>query len=158
MKKLWGFLAVGVLLLTGCTTRAVDATPVWQQTLPETGAEMTVSNCTLLSDESVYYAMSRDDTSDLWDEKPALQVEGIPVVTLQGVTSDQVELRFAENVDYLYLYYDKVMPQEGLDYIFTEQADGSLQYRLDTVYNYEFRITTEEGSNTILLICKRDDV
>ena len=52
-------LPLGLLLLAGCA-QAVDTTPVWQQTLPATGAEMELSNCTLLSDEPVPYAMGRD--------------------------------------------------------------------------------------------------
>lgn len=146
---------VGLVLLAGCAARTVDLTPVWQQQLPQTGVTMELSNCTLVEDAPVYYAMDRDDEN--WEERPALKVAGIPVVTLRGVEQDQVELRFAENVDYLYLYYDKVMPQQDLDYILTLQEDGSLQYRLDTVYNYEFVITTPDGTDDLLVICQQDN-
>ena len=56
----------------------------------------------------------------------------------------------------LYLGYDRVMPQPKLDYIFTETADGVLQYQLDTVYNYEFIITTETGTDDFLVICEQE--
>ena len=147
-------LPLGLLLLAGCA-QAVDTTPVWQQTLPATGAEMELSNCTLLSEEPVPYAMGREHGND-WQDRPALEVEGVPVVTLRGVEAEDVELRFAENIAGLYLYYDKMMPQVDLDYIVTELPDGSLQYRLDTVYNFEFVLTTPDGSDTMLVICRRE--
>ena len=63
-----------------------------------------------------------------------------------------------ENIDYLYLYYDKMMPQIDLDYILTELDGGGLQYRLDTVYNFEFVVTTEKGTDTMIVTCSRDDL
>ena len=147
-------LPLGLLLLAGCV-QPVDTTPVWQQTLPATGVEMELSNCTLLSEEPVPYVRSRD-ADETWQERPALEVEGVPVVTLHGVQAEDVELRFAENIAELYLYYDKMMPQVDLDYILTELPDGSLQYRLDTVYNFEFVVTTPDGSDTMLVICHRE--
>lgn len=157
MKKtgIAGFLLSVCLLLAGCTSQNVDTTPVWQQALPQTGVQMEVSNCTLENSGPVYYAMDRVDT-DYWTEKTAVQVEGVPVVTLYGVDPEEVELRFVENVSYLYIYYDKVMPQPDLDYVLTETDDGALQYRLDTVYNYEFVITTEQGTDSMMVICHRD--
>lgn len=154
MKKTLLLAPLCLLAMGGCTP-AVSTEPVWQETLPETGAEMVVSNCTVSGNELVYYTMDRDQTEG-WDQKPALQTEGIPVVTLYGVQADQVELRFVENIDWLYVYYDKVMPQPGLDYIQTDQDDGGIQYRLDTVYNYEFVITTPDGTDTMIVTCQRD--
>lgn len=142
-------------LLGACGAPAAESAPVWQQQLPQTGVYMELKNCTLLSDQPVYYALSREEADKL-REHPALQVEGTPVVTLQGVEADQVTLRFSENISDLYLYYDKVMPQPELDYVLTEGEDGTLQYRLDTVYNYEFVITTPQGSDEMLVISYRD--
>lgn len=155
MKNSLYFLPLCLVALGGCASTRVDTTPVWQQQLPETGVEMEVSNCTLLGEDPVYYALERSD-SDEWIERPALQTEGVPVVTLRGVEPEQVELRFVENIDTLYLYYDKVMPQQDLDYIVTEPEDGTLQYRLDTVYNYEFVVTTQNGTDTMIVTCQRD--
>lgn len=155
MKKSLYLLPLCLVVLGGCASAPVDTTPVWQQQLPETGVEMEVSNCTLLGEESVYYALERTN-SDEWVERSALQTEGVPVVTLRGVEPEQVELRFVENIDTLYLYYDKVMPQQDLDYIVTEPEDGTLQYRLDTVYNYEFVVTTQSGTDTMIVTCQRD--
>lgn len=155
MKNLLYLLPLCLVVLGRCASAPVDTTPVWQQQLPETGVEMEVSNCTLLGEEPVYYTLDRD-SADPWVERPALQTEGVPVVTLRGVEPEQVELRFVENIDTLYLYYDKVMPQQDLDYIVTEPEDGTLQYRLDTVYNYEFVVTTQSGTDTMIVTCQRD--
>lgn len=156
-KQHAAFLAVLPLawLLGACGAPAAETEPVWQQQLPNTGVYMELSHCTLLSEEPVSYALSREDALNL-SEHPALQVEGTPVITLRGVEKDQVELRFSENIADLYLYYDKVMPQRDLDFVLTQGEDGALQYRLDTVYNYDFVVTTPEGADTMLVICYRD--
>ena len=153
MNKIFCLLPL-CLFLAACAPAEVDTTPVWQQDLPVTGVQMELSNCTLLSEEPVAYTTERN-TGDDWTERPALQTEGVPVVTLYGVEQDQVELRYVENIDYLYLYYDRMMPQIDLDYILTE-VDGGLQYRLDTVYNFEFVVTTEAGTDTMIVICSRE--
>ena len=153
MNKIFCLLPL-CLFLAACAPAEVDTTPVWQQDLPVTGVQMELSNCTLLSEEPVAYTTDRSNGDD-WAERPALQTEGVPVVTLYGVEPDQVELRYVENIDYLYLYYDRMMPQIDLDYILTE-VDGGLQYRLDTVYNFEFVVTTEAGTDTMIVICSRE--
>lgn len=154
MKMVRCLVPLCLTVLAGCAA-SVDTTPVWEQQLPVTGVELELSNCTLLGEDPVYYILDRDSGED-WQEKSALQTEGVPVVTLRGVEPDQVELRFVENIDYLYLYYDKVMPQVDLDYILTQPEEGTLQYRLDTVYNYEFVITTPAGTDTMILTCSRE--
>ena len=108
-------------LLTGCA-RTPDMTPVWQETLPGSGAKATLSNCTLQDEREVDYIYSREDQD--WKTRPALFTTASPVLTLTGVTADQVELRFSEEIADLYLGYDRVMPQPKLDYIFTETEIG----------------------------------
>ena len=137
MNKIFCLLPL-CLFLAACAPAEVDTTPVWQQDLPVTGVQMELSNCTLLSEEPVAYTTDRNNGDD-WTERPALQTE----------------LRYVENIDYLYLYYDRMMPQIDLDYILTE-VDGGLQYRLDTVYNFEFVVTTEAGTDTMIVICSRE--
>lgn len=146
-------LLLPLALLTGCA-RTPDMTPVWQEKLPGSGAQATLANCTLQDEEEVDYIYDRDDQE--WKKRPALFTTASPVLTLTGVTADQVELRFAEQIADLYLGYDRVMPQPKLDYIFTETEDGALQYQLDTVYNYEFIITTEAGTDDFLVICQQE--
>lgn len=144
------------LLLAACSAPAADAAdPVWQQQLPNSGVTMELSNCTLLSNDVVPYAEGRLDT-EYWMDHEALAVEGVPVITLRGVEAEQVELRFTEDIAGLYIYYDKVLPQPELDYVLTQEEDGTLQYRLDTVYNYDFIITTPEGSDSMMVICYRE--
>ena len=90
MKNLLYLLPLCLVVLGRCASAPVDTTPVWQQQLPETGVEMEVSNCTLLGEEPVYYTLDRD-SADPWVERPALQTEGVPVVTLRGVEPEQVD-------------------------------------------------------------------
>ena len=153
MKKWCYFLPV-LLLLTGCASQKIDTTPVWQETLPNTGVEMQLSNCILLNTYHVDYAESREN-SDQVVNRDALNTQGVPVITLYGVPEGQVELRFVENISYLYLYYDKMMPQPDLDYVLTELEDGGLQYRLDTVYTFDFVITTQDGTDSMIVTCQR---
>lgn len=141
-----------VVLLAGCA-RTPDMTPVWQKTLPGSGVQAVLSNCTLREETEVDYIHSRENNE--WEKRPALFTTTSPVLTLTGVTADQVELRFSEQITDLYLGYDRVMPQPKLDYIFTENEDGSLQYQLDTVYNYEFIVTTDAGTDDFLVICEQ---
>ena len=76
-KQHAAFLAVLPLawLLGACGAPAAETEPVWQQQLPNTGVYMELSHCTLLSEEPVSYALSREDALNL-SEHPALQVEG----------------------------------------------------------------------------------
>ena len=90
MKK-WCYILPVLLLLTGCASQKIDTTPVWQETLPNTGVEMQLSNCILLNTYHVDYAQSRE-TSDQVVNRDALNTQGVPVITLYGVTEDQVEL------------------------------------------------------------------
>lgn len=155
MKRKICVLPLAAVVLAGCAAAAVDTTPVWQQQLPQTGVDMQLSNCELVGEEPVYYALERSE-GDQWEERPALQTEGVPVVTFYGASPEEVQLRFVENIDTLYLYYDKVMPQQDLDYIVTELPDGGLQFELDTVYNYEFVVTTRNGEDSMIVTCHRD--
>lgn len=145
-------LLLPLCLLAGCA-RTPDLTPVWQDTLPGSGAGITLANCTLIENTEVDYIFSRDDQD--WKTRLLLITTPSPVLTLTGVTADQVELRFAEQIDKLYLGYDKVLPQEKLDYIFTETADGALQYQLDTITAYEVIVTTDAGTDDFLILCQQ---
>lgn len=153
MKK-WCCILLVFLLMTGCASQKIDTTPVWQETLPNTGVEMQLSNCILLNTYRQDYAESREN-ADQVIRREALDTQGVPVITLYGVTEDQVELRFVENISYLYLYYDKMMPQQDLDYVLTKLDDGGLQYKLDTVYTFDFVITTPEGTDSMMVLCNR---
>lgn len=151
------FAAVAALfcagMLAGCAPK-VDDTVVWQGSLPNTGVQATLSNCTLVSEEPVDYTPDKHDPN--WVKMPALTADGAPVLTLQGVSADQVNLEFSQVVDFLYLPYTKVYPQIKLDYILTENPDGSIRYQFDTVTPFSITVTTAAGSDTFILVCQRD--
>lgn len=157
MKQYCALLAV--VLLTGCATQATEnMTPVWQTDLPNTGVHMEVSNAELLSADPVYYAPTREDAFyGRMELIPAVQADGAPTVTFYGVTADEVNLIYKESIGDLYVDYDLMLPQIKLDYVETETADG-VSYRLDTAYNFEFTVTTQQGSDSYLVISHRSDI
>ena len=79
-------LLLPLALLTGCA-RTPDMTPVWQETLPGSGAKATLSNCTLQDEREVDYIYSREDQD--WKTRPALFTTASPVLTLTGVTAEK---------------------------------------------------------------------
>ena len=48
------------------------------------------------------------------------------------------------------------LPSEKIDYVLTAGEDGSLQYRLDTAYSFALTVTTAEGSDTLIIDCRRE--
>lgn len=157
MKKFCALLAAA--LLTGCAAQtAADTTPIWQTDLPETGVHMELSGATLLSDDPVDYAPTREEAAQQNITKiPAVQAEGAPTATFYGVTAEDVSLVYLESIGDLYVDYNRVKPQIKLDYILTETAD-SVSYRLDTAYNFWFTVTTEQGSDSYLVVSHRSDI
>lgn len=161
MKKRYAaaFLAAALTaaLLGGCA-QSVDRTPVWETDLPNTGVHMEVSNAEILGDGGALYAHTREEAFvGSYEDLSAVQAEGAPVVTFYGVTADEVSLVFLEDIGELFVDYDRVKPQIKLDYLLTENAD-SVSYKLDTAYNFEFTVTTEQGSDNYLVVSKRSDI
>ena len=111
-----------------------------------------------LSDAPVLYAHTREDSArNNYLDMPAVQAEGAPVVTFYGVTAEDISLVFLESIGDLYVDYDRVKPQVELDYRLT-QGDDSVSYRLDTAYNFEFTVKTQQGSDTLLVVSRRSDI
>ena len=106
-----------------------------------------------------YYAQTREDAFyNNLHEISAVMAEGAPVVTFYGVTADEVKLIYLENIgDYLYVDYDRVAPQEKLDYVRID-GDGYVSYKLDTAYNFEFTVTTDKGEDQYLVVSRRSDI
>ena len=79
-------------------------------------------------------------------------------IALSGLTADEVKLIYLENIgDYLYVDYDRVAPQEKLDYVRID-GDGYVSYKLDTAYNFEFTVTTDKGEDQYLVVSRRNDI
>lgn len=149
--------ALAALLLSGCA-RTADPTPVWQTNLPVTGVHIELSGAEFLSDAPVLYAHTREDSArNHYLDMPAVQAEGAPIVTFYGVTAEDISLVFLESIGDLYVDYDRVKPQVELDYRLT-QGDDSVSYRLDTAYNFEFTVKTQQGSDTLLVVSRRSDI
>jgi len=152
--KRLGILLLAVLLLCACA-RQPDLTAVWQGTLPNTGAELSLANCTVTEETNQF--VEDPYSQEEWREMPTLRArEKAPVLTISGAEPDEVTVHFSEAVDILYFLYTRKEPAEKLDYIFTQTADGALQYQFDTVYNYLITVKTQKGEDTFLLICDRE--
>ena len=136
--------AAAVLLLCACAPR-VDPTPVWQTVLPGSGAGLTIANCAV------------EETTTPGDGQaslPLLRCDGVALLTITG--AKQVDLRFAlPDTDGVRFYNDN-LPSEKIDYVLTAGEDGSLQYRLDTAYSFALTVTTAEGSDTLIIDCRRE--
>ena len=138
--------AAAVLLLFACAPR-VDTTPVWQTVLPGSGAGLTIANCAV--EET---ATPGDGQASL----PLLRCDGVALLTITGAGAEQVDLRFAlPDTDGVRFYNDN-LPAEKIDYVLTAGEDGSLQYRLDTAYSFALTVTTAEGSDTLIIDCRRE--
>ena len=87
---------------------------------------------------------------------PLLRCDGVALLTITGAGAEQVDLRFAlPDTDGVRFYNDN-LPSEKIDYVLTAGEDGSLQYRLDTAYSFALTVTTAEGSDTLIIDCRRE--
>ena len=138
--------AAAVLLLCACAPR-VDPTPVWQTVLPGSGAGLTIANCAV------------EETTTPGDGQaslPLLRCDGVALLTITGAGAEQVDLRFAlPDTDGVRFYNDN-LPSEEIGDVLTAGEDGSLQYRLDTAYSFALTVTTAEGSDTLIIDCRRE--
>lgn len=143
------------LVLAACAPATKDETPIYTETLPNTGVTLTLANCTLDSTDEVPYVPTRE-TGEEWVYYPALHTsQGQPLLTFTGATDDQIDIVYVEDIGELYVAYDRMDLQILVDYLRTDLPDG-VQYRMDTVYNYRFDVTTEQGTDTFFLIESRE--
>lgn len=145
-------LALALLLLCcGCSGKP-DLAPVWEKNFSSSGVTATLANCTVT-----------ETTTDFWpDEGGAAETlplitaaDGIPYLCLTGVEEENVTIRFAAPHQTGYRLYDLMDPFPKTDYQVTTLLDGTLQLRMDTVYNFWITVTTDQGSDSFVLICTR---
>lgn len=151
MKRLLPLLCL-LLLLTGCQPKT-DTTPVWQAVLPATGVQAALANCTV--EEGTAFYRAEDGTEQA---AALLRAEGIPILTLCGGESGPltVEVEFAKPLEEGVYGQDVSTPMYKLDYRLDVQDDGTLQYRFDTVYSFYVTVTTDAGSDALVLLCHRE--
>ena len=145
MKRLFALLAVFCMLglPAGCAAGAADEAPVWQ-TETENGGTVSISGCTVSGEETVVFLYYPGDPVPRDRQLLHLTGKSAPTVTLTGVDESTVTLLFVEPADDgTWVGYVPHIPEEKLDYVFTRGEDGTLQYRLDTVYIYGLAIGNE---------------
>ena len=140
MKRLCALLLV-CCLLAGCAgvADAADAEPAWQAELAG-GGTLTVSGCTVTQTTADYLPAADAAPVTL----PLLRTEGVPTLTFTGVTEEDIVLDYAEPAGESYIRYEAKFPIDKLDYVFTRGEDGTLTYRLDTVYSYCLTVGEEQ--------------
>lgn len=141
MKRFFALLAVFCMLglLAGCAAGADDAGPAWQTELDD-GSAISISGCTV-SEETVQFRYFFDRKECFDRQLLHLTGKAAPTVTLTGVEESAVTLLFVEYADDgIWQTYTPRAPVEKLDYVLTRGEDGTLQYRLDTVYSYGLAI------------------
>lgn len=149
MKRLFALL-LALLVLAGCSAGAgADLEPVWQTELAG-GGTLSISGCTVTETEADFWPAQDQACTTL----PLLEIEGVPTLTLSGVLEADIAMAYVEPYGDGWLHYEPRIPVEKLDYILTQEEDGTLRYRLDTVYNYRLTVGNEQW----LLIVSRDDI
>lgn len=141
-----------VLLLCGCS-KTPDLDPVWEKYFAASGVTATLANCIVT-----------EATTEFWQEEggssetlPLITAaDGIPYLCLSGVGEEDVTVRFATQYETGYRLYDLMDPFPKTDYQVENLADGTLQLRMDTVYNFWITVTTDQGSDSFVLVCTRD--
>ncbi len=144
MKRLFALLLV-LALLVGCAGEG-STEPVWQTGLAG-GGSFAVSGCTVSEGGADYTAQQSEPV-----RLPLLYLDGIPTLTFAGVAETDILLQYAEPQEDAYIYYLDKIPEEKIDYRLTREEDGTLHYRLDTVYSYCLTVGEEQW----LLVCSRD--
>lgn len=133
--------------LAGCAQ--ADTAPVWQAVLPAGGAAVSIANCTV-TESTALYTDAEGETTEL----PLLITEGAPLLCLPEDAALTVAFAAPEEGGG-YTAYTESEPIEKADYVPGTAADGSLTYRFDTVYSFLVTVTTGEGSDALLLDCRR---
>ena len=146
-------LAALCLALTACA-RQPDMTLAWQAALPHSGAQAAVRGCAVTETTSLYW----NDTAAPAEEIVLLTAtEQAPYLQLSGAEASEVTVAFATRYDTGYRLYSEADPGAKVDYVFTAQADGTLQYRLDTIYSFVVTVATEQGTDRFLVDCQRSE-
>lgn len=145
MKRFFALLAVFCMLglQAGCAAGAADEAPVWQ-TKTVDGGTISISGCTVSGEETVQYRHFPDRVECFDRQLLHLTGKSAPTVTLTGVEESDVTVLFVEHADDgIWERYVPHVAEEKLDYVLTRGDDGTLQYRLDTVYSYGLAVGWE---------------
>lgn len=153
MKRLLGLLMPAVLvvaLLCGCAEKASEQTR--QTTLANSGVTLTVSGREVSESTATWF--SRD--SSVSREVCLFTAPDITTIDFGNISADAVTVDFVWPIPGGYMEYDLGDPIEKVDYCPLDTEEGTLRYRFDTAYSFCITITTEQGTDWVLLDCCRE--
>ncbi len=151
MKRRFLCLAAALLLLlTACG--AQEPEPTMQLTLPNSGVTATFYKCDI-----------GEGTTDLWmdpaqtPETAVLYIaDGRPDLYLDGITEEEVQVRFAEPYETGMRLYTANYVVPKLDYTLTQEENG-VSIHFKTVYYYLITVTTESGMDRFVVSAALDE-
>lgn len=140
MKRFFALLAA-LCLLAGCTAGADSEAPAWQTELAG-GGTISISGATVGEESTTSFYFAEGNVVSI----PLLNISGkkAATLTMTGVEKNDITLIFVEQTgeDFWIRYFPRD-PLEKLDYVVTQDKDGTLHYRLDTAYSYALFIGQE---------------
>ncbi len=148
MKKILPTIVLA-LLLCACVGGGGKAV-VWQEVLPQSDVELSVSGCELEAGDTLYTPPDSDAPVSVL----LLRADDIALLTLDG--DAEMQIAFASPKEDGYGLYTKTTPIEKVDYVPLTGEEGQQQYRFDTAYCFVVTVTTEAGTDTLILDCRRE--
>ena len=137
------------LLLCACAQGGAEKA-VWQDTLPQSGVELSVSGCEL----TVGYTWYAPPDGDAPVSVLLLCADDAPLLTLDE--NADMQIAFASPYEDRYGLYTMTTPIEKVDYVPLSEKTGQKNFRFDTAYCFVVSISTEQGTDTLILDCRRD--
>lgn len=138
-------LAFAALWMTGCGRESTE--PTWTGTLENTGVSMTAWGGAVSESAATLYPEEGSEGEELL----LLTAEDVVTLSWEEVQPEDIAIAFVRPEDGSYREYSESDPIEKVDYVPLETEESSLQYRFDTAYSFVITVTTEQGTDRILL-------
>lgn len=145
MKKTALSLAALLLALL-CACAPQQSAPTLTAELQTAQVALAFSGCPVTEQDTCY------QTAETAAQEPIrlFAAQGRPTVVLTGVTEQEVNVRFAYQVEGGYCLFEPNTVMPKLDYRATQQGED-LALQLRTVYNYVITVATDAGTERFLV-------
>lgn len=153
MKRLFGLAVSAVLLmvlLCGCMSKEPRQTR--EISLTNSGVTLRVSSRQVSESATTWFSRDTSVSRDAY----LITSPDITTIAFDNACADEVTVEFVWSIDNGYMEYDLGEPIEKVDYTPVDAEDGVLTYRFDTAYLFCITVTTEQGTDLIILDCCRE--
>lgn len=153
MKRLLGLAMSAVLVMTllcGCMQKEPKQTK--EIPLTNSGITLTVSSQEVSQSAATWYSRDTSVSRDAY----LITAPGITTIAFGDAAAEEVTVDFVWSIPGGYMEYDLGEPIEKVDYTPLDSDDGVLRYRFDTAYLFCITITTEQGTDLVILDCCRE--